>query len=119
MIDLDQAKLNLIFPSQNVHWHGRGSRRTWAPSPIPVPTEEEELPTPGLDKHVLTAILFLPRVTSQGSGMGGYVGSPRIGLREGEQLPSVTGRVGPAVQCTQLHKALVEVSEQPSDSPGH
>lgn len=67
---------------------------------------------------MLTAILFLPRVTSQGSGMGGYVGSPRVGLRHGEQLPSVTGTVGPAVQCTQPHKALVDVLEQPSDSPG-
>ena len=71
-----------------------------------MPTEEEEPPTPGLDKHVLTAILFLPRVTSQGSGMGGYVGSPRTGLREGKQLPKVTGRVGPAVQCAQLHRSL-------------
>ena len=106
MTDLDCAKFNLIFPAQHVHWRGRGSRRTCAPSPIPVPTEEEEPPTPGLDKHVLTAILFLPRVTSQGSGMGGYVGSPRMGLREGEQLPKVTGRVGPAVQCAQLHRSL-------------
>ena len=106
MTDLDCAKFNLIFPAQHVHWRGRGSRRTCAPSPIPVPTEEEEPPTPGLDKHVLTAILFLPRVTSQGSGMGGYVGSPRTGLREGKQLPKVTGRVGPAVQCAQLHRSL-------------
>lgn len=105
MTDLDRAKFNLIFPAQHVHWHGRGSRRTRAPSPIPVPTEEEELPTPGLDKHVLTAVLFLLRVTSQDSGMGGYVGSPRMGLKEGEQLPTVTGRVGPAFQHAQLQRS--------------